>query len=107
VPIVSDAQSLDGLTTLSDRDFVTVLHACDPQIVLLAISGASKPFVSRVERLIPSKDIKRLRTKLTNLGPIQLRDIDDAQQTILTTAEGLFLKGKIRAFEPTTFTAAA
>ena len=107
VPKVSDAQSLDVLTTLSDRDFVTVLHSCDPQIVLLAISGASKPFVSRVERLIPPKDIKRLRTKLTNIGPIQLRDIDDAQRTILTTAEGLFLKGKIRAFEPTTFTAAA
>ena len=106
-PKTSEGPSLDTLATLSDRDFVTVLHACDPQMVLLAISGASKPLVSRVERLIPSKDIKRLRSRLANLGPIQLRDIDRAQRTILETAESLFLKGKIKALELTTFTAAA
>ena len=76
-------------------------------MVLLAISGASKRLVSRVERLIPSKDIKRLRSRLANLGPIQLRDIDNAQRTILETAESLFLKGKIKALELTNFTAAA
>ena len=103
----SEGPSLDALATLSDRDFVTVLHACDPQMVLLAISGASKRLVSRVERLIPSKDIKRLRSRLANLGPIQLRDIDNAQRTILETAESLFLKGKIKALELTNFTAAA
>jgi len=106
-PQTSEGPSLDALATLSDRDFVTVLHACDPQMVLLAISGASKRLVSRVERLIPSKDIKRLRSRLANLGPIQLRDIDRAQRTILETAESLFLKGKIKALELTTFTAAA
>lgn len=105
--VKSNKQALDGLAAYSDRDFVTVLHSCDPQTVLLAISGASKPWVSRVERLIPAKDIKRLRNKLANLGPIQLRDIDDAQRAILETAESLFLRGKIRAFELATFTAAA
>lgn len=106
-PKTSEGPSLDALATLSDRDFVTVLHACDPQMVLLAISGASKPLVNRVERLIPPKDIKRLRRRLANLGPIQLRDIDNAQRTILETAESLFLMGKIKASELTTFTAAA
>jgi flagellar motor switch protein FliG len=76
-------------------------------LVLLAISGASKPLVNRVERLIPPKDIKRLRSRLANLGPIQLRDIDNAQRTILETAENLFLKGKIKALKLATFTAAA
>jgi flagellar motor switch protein FliG len=106
-PKASEGPSLDALAKLSDRDFVTVLHACDPQLVLLAISGASKPLVNRVERLIPPKDIKRLRSRLANLGPIQLRDIDNAQRTILETAESLFLKGKIKALELATFTAAA
>jgi flagellar motor switch protein FliG len=106
-PQTSEGPSLDALATLSDRDFVAVLHACDPKLVLLAISGASKPLVNRVERLIPPKDIKRLRSRLANLGPIQLRDIDNAQRTILETAENLFLKGKIKALKLATFTAAA
>ena len=98
---------LDNLRNLSDRDFVSVLHACPPQIVLLALTGAKKEFADRVERLIPSKDKQRLRIKLTTLGHIRLREVDAAQLQIAETAVKLLAMGKIGALENVTFTAAA
>jgi len=99
--------SMDSLSCLSDRDFVTVLHACSPQVILLALSGAKRDFVLRVERLMPPKDVQRLRTKLIGLGPINLRDVDAAQTQIAETATNLRASGKIGALASVSFTAAA
>jgi hypothetical protein len=99
--------SMDSLICLSDRDFVTVLHACSPQVILLALSGAKRDFVLRVERLMPPKDVQRLRAKLIGLGPINLRDVDAAQTQIAETATNLQSMGKIGALETVSFTAAA
>ncbi len=99
--------SMDSLSHLSDRDFVTVLHACSPQVILLALSGAKRDFVLRVERLMPPKDVQRLRTKLIGLGPINLRDVDAAQTQIAETATNLQSSGKIGALASVSFTAAA
>ena len=99
--------SMDSLSRLSDRDFVTVLHACSPQVILMALSGAKRDFVLRVERLMPPKDVQRLRTKLIGLGPIHLRDVDAAQTQIAETATNLQSVGKIGSLETVSFTAAA
>ena len=99
--------SMDSLICLSDRDFVTVLHACSPQVILLALSGAKRDFVLRVERLMPPKDVQRLRAKLIGLGPINLCDVDAAQTQIAETAANLQSMGKIGALETVSFTAAA
>ncbi len=99
--------AIENLLHFSDRDFVAILHACEPQTVLMALSGATKAFVSRVERLIPSKDVKRLRTRLTNLGPIQLRDVDAAQRRIAETAMKMLASGLVDATGSVSFLAAA
>ena len=99
--------SMESLIRLSDRDFVTVLHACSPQVILLALSGAKREFVLRVERLMPPKDVQRLRNKLIGISPINLRDVDAAQTQIAETATNLQSMGKIGALETVSFTAAA
>ena len=99
--------ALEELLEFSDRDFVAVLHACEPQSILLALSGASKAFIKRVERLIPPKDVKRLRARLNTLGPIQLRDVDAAQKQIAETALRMLESGQIGATASVSFTAAA
>jgi len=99
--------AIENLLHFSDRDFVAILHACEPQTVLMALSGATKAFVSRVERLMPSKDVKRLRTRLTNLGPIQLRDVDAAQRRIAETAMKMLASGRVDATGSVSFLAAA
>ena len=99
--------AIEDLLHFSDRDFVAILHACEPQTVLMALSGASKAFNSRVERLMPSKDVKRLRSRLTNLGPIQLRDVDAAQRRIDETAMKMLASGLVDATGSISFLAAA
>ena len=101
------SRAIEDLLQLPDRDFVAVLHACQPQTVLLALSGASKAFTTRVERLVPAKDVKRLRDRLHSLGPLQLRDIDEAQARIVETAMKLLASGLIGATASVTFMAAA
>ncbi len=108
-PIQSEPrkQPLEDLLQFSDKDFVAVLHACQPQTVLLALSGASKAFVARVERLVPAKDVKRLRERLNSLGKIQLREVDSAQMEIAEVAMKLFANGAVGATASVSFTAAA
>ncbi|MCY2982826.1 MAG: hypothetical protein NTY15_04225 [Planctomycetota bacterium] len=96
---------LQDLLQFSDKDFVAVLHACEPQTVLLAISGASQPFIKRVEKLIPSKDVKRLRARLSTLSPIQLREVDAAQKELANTALRMLESGEIGATASVSFTA--
>jgi len=99
--------TLQELLQLSDKDFVAVLHASEPKTVLLALSGAPKLFIKRVEGLVPSKDVKRLRARLNSLGPIQLRDVDAAQKQLAETALHMFESGEIGAYDSVSFTAAA
>ncbi len=108
-PIQNELQkhSLEDLLPLSDKDFVAVLHACQPQTVLLALSGANKAFVARVERLVPAKDVKRLRERLNSLGKIQLREVDAAQMEIAEVAMKLLANGAVGATASVSFTAAA
>ncbi len=107
-PAVETNQApLERLSQLDDRDFVHVLHACQPNTVLLALSGASKDFVMRVERLVPAKDVKRLRARLNSMGQIQFRDVDAAQAFIADKAQELLSKGEIGALAVVAFTAAA
>jgi flagellar motor switch protein FliG len=104
---ISAKPILQELLEFSDKDFVAVLHACEPQTVLLAISGAAKPFIHRVERLVPARDVKRLRARLNSLGPIQLRDVDAAQKKLAETAIRMLENGQIGATASVSFTAAA
>lgn len=99
--------AMDDLLQFSDKDFVAVLHASEPQTVLMALSGATKVFVARVERLMHPKDVKRLRKRLTSLGPLQLRDVDAAQTLIAQTATKMLASGLVEATASVSFLAAA
>lgn len=99
--------AMDDLLQFSDKDFVAVLHASQPQTVLMALSGATKAFVARVERLMHPKDVKRLRKRLTSLGPLQLRDVDAAQTLIAQTAAKMLASGLVEATASVSFLAAA
>ncbi len=107
IEVRNQKQEIENLLQFSDKDFVAVLHACQPQTVLLALSGTTKSFVARVERLMPSKDVKRLRERLNSLGPIQLLEVDAAQSRITETAMKMLADGQVGATASVSFTAAA
>ncbi|MBM3965894.1 MAG: hypothetical protein FJ308_12645 [Planctomycetes bacterium] len=91
-------RSLDELLPLADADLVRVLHANDPEQVLLALSNASRKFRSRFEKLIPAKELKRFRERLNQLQDVSLREIDDACTEIVKRAEAMVTTQAIPAF---------
>jgi flagellar motor switch protein FliG len=90
---------LVDLLRLDDADFVAVLHSVDPNTVLLALSNADSRVLHRVERLIPKKDIQRLRSRIRQLSDVTLREIDDACEALLASAHTMETQGQIRSKE--------
>lgn len=91
-------RSLDELLPLADADLVRVLHANDPEKLLLALSNASRKFRARFERLIPAKELKRFRERLNQLQDVSLREIDDASTGIVERADTMVTTQAIPPF---------
>lgn len=94
--------TLGGLLQLADADFVAVLHSVEPNTVLLALAGAEKSILKRVEQLVPRRDITRLRQRIHDLNGVSLQKIDQARNAILEAANNLYADGRStsRVFPP-------
>jgi flagellar motor switch protein FliG len=88
-------QNWQDLLTLEDADLVQILHALEPQCVLLALANANARVLQRIERLIPKRDLQRFRSRLRELRDISLREIDSACDAVLDAAADLVESGQI------------
>lgn len=84
--IAYDAEDFEGLLKLSRSDLARVMRRCSPDIVLIALSGASRKWVTRFESLIHPKAHERLRQRLKALGTTPLKQVDQAQASIVAVA---------------------
>ncbi len=83
------------LADLDDRSLTIVLRAVDAEIVLLALAGASPELMRRVERRLPNREARTLRRRIEHIGPVRLRDIEEAQKRIEAIAGSLVSQGTI------------
>jgi flagellar motor switch protein FliG len=90
-------QSIQDLMKLNDAEFVSVIHSVEPETVLLALAGAERDFLKRVERLMPKKDVYRFRQRLNRLNDVTLREIDQAHFEILDRANALLSQGQMNS----------
>jgi flagellar motor switch protein FliG len=97
----------EDLVLLSPEDLSVVLRACEPAVILLALSGASESFYKRFKSMLHPRDARRLDARLANQGPMQMRDIDRAQLQMSQAAGQLLASGRIGSLMNMTFTAAA
>jgi hypothetical protein len=88
--------AFDDLAQLDDPSLAEVLRSADPQVVLLALTGASPDLVGRIRRRLPSREAKALKRKLEQIGPVRLRDVEHAQQQLARLASRLAARGLIR-----------
>ncbi|WP_425618299.1 FliG C-terminal domain-containing protein [Anatilimnocola sp. NA78] len=84
-PAVSFAQ----LNKLNDESLKKVFAAADPQVILLALTGAEDKLVQRILRQLPGTAAAALRQRLTHPGALRLRDVDDAQRQVAQLAVDL------------------
>ncbi len=66
-----------------------LLSQTDSQFVLLALAGATPQFMKRFLNMLDRQDAKTLQSRLQRIGPIRLRDIDEAQRRIVENAARL------------------
>jgi flagellar motor switch protein FliG len=85
----------EDLQRLDDASLRQVFAAADPQIVLLALTGADEALLARIVRQLPPRDAAVLRDRLSHPGALRLSDIRQAQEQLVRVARCLAADGTI------------
>ncbi len=83
------------LQRLSAPNVQTLLRQVQKDKLPLALKGASEPLRELFFRNLSERAGKMLREDIEALGPVKLRDVDDAQAGIVTLAKELAAAGEI------------
>ncbi len=79
----------EQILSMSTQQLAQVLTAANSQTVLLALAGASPSFMKQFYAMLTKADAKALASRLSKIGPLNLRDIDEAQRSIAELAAKL------------------
>jgi flagellar motor switch protein FliG len=85
------------LVQFDDSSLIAILRAADPELIVLALAGASVELVDRVSRRLPAEQSRALAKALAHLGPTRLADVEEAQQALADLATDLETEGRIQA----------
>ena len=97
----------DDFVSLSDEALRRIFAAAEPQVVLLALTGADEQLLERIVSQLPAKAAAALRARLNHPGAVRLRDIEAAQQELAEIARRLAALGQIAIPGSRHFAAAA
>lgn len=84
------------LTEMSDAALKRVFAAADPQLLILALTGADERLVQRILKQLPAADAAALRQRLNHPGPLRLRDVDSAQEQLAQLAADMHEMGVVQ-----------
>ena len=87
--------SFEQLAHWTERSLKTLLKECQPELILLALTGADEMIVRRVLQMFPARQAATLRHALNHPGPIRLSDVEAAQEEIMHLATKLEREGKL------------
>jgi hypothetical protein len=80
---------------LDDAGLRAVFAAADPELSLLALTGAESRLIARILRRLPAKSAATLRQRLEHPGAVRLRDIEQAREALAAVANRLAHEGSI------------
>ena len=87
--------TFEDLLQADDATLATVITAADRHVATLALAGASKNVMRRIERRLPGSDWSLLRLSVDRLGPMRLSDVEAAQQQLVALALEMEAETKI------------
>ncbi|NLW56221.1 MAG: flagellar motor switch protein FliG [Firmicutes bacterium] len=85
----------EDLVTLDDRSIQRVLKEVDMRDLALALKTASEEVTNRVFKNISSRAREMIKEDMSLMGPVRLRDVEDAQQKIVNSIRQLDESGEI------------
>ncbi len=91
--------TFDDLLRLSSEHMQVLLRSVAKDKLPLALKGASEPLKKLFFSNLSERAGRMLRDDIEGLGPVKLRDVDEAQSAIVATAKDLSQQGLIDANE--------
>ena len=92
--------TFDDLARLSGPNVQILLRQIEKDKLPLALKGASEKLKDLFFRNLSERAAKMLREDIASLGPVKLRDVDEAQAAIVAQAKDLATQGAISINEP-------
>lgn len=87
--------TFDDLLKLDSNSTQVLLRHVEKNILTLALKGASEKIRDFFISNMSERAGKMLRDDLDNMGPVRLRDVDEAQSSMINTAKTLADRGEI------------
>ena len=87
--------TFEDLQKIDTAGIQTLLRATDKDKLAIALKGASDPIKELFLGNMSERAAKILREDMEGMGPIRLKDVDEAQMIIVTKAKELAAKGEI------------
>jgi flagellar motor switch protein FliG len=87
--------TFDDLARLNGQGVQLVLRNIDKEKLPLALKGASEKIRDLFLKNLSERAGKMLREDMDNLGPVKLRDVDEAQAAIVLVAKEMAQKGEV------------
>ena len=91
--------TFDDLSRLSGTAIQALLRAVEKDKLPLALKGASEALRNLFFKNLSERAGKMLRDDIEGLGPVKLRDVDDAQAAVVVLAKELAAQGTIEIGE--------
>jgi flagellar motor switch protein FliG len=88
--------TFDDLQRLDQAGIQVLLRSVPKDKLVLALKGSSENMRDMFFRNLSERAAKLLKDDLAALGPVRLRDVDEAQATIVSQAKELAAQGQIR-----------
>lgn len=83
------------LGQLDDDSLLQLLSAIEQKVILLALTGAPRKLVDRLLAQVPADEARLFEQRCESIGPLNLRDVEFAQQKIITCARQMARVGQI------------
>jgi flagellar motor switch protein FliG len=87
----------EDIIQLDDRAIQLVLREVDSKDLALALKGASEEVRNKIEKNMSKRASEILREEMEYMGPVRLRDVEEAQQRVVSIIRKLEDAGEIIA----------
>lgn len=85
----------EDIVHLDDRSVQLILRDIDSHDLALALKGSSEEVMNKIERNISKRAAKMLKEDIDYMGPVRLREVEEAQQKIVAVIRRLEERGEI------------
>jgi flagellar motor switch protein FliG len=85
----------EDLALLGDRDLACFAAAANRQLLALALIDADPRLAQRMLAVLPAREAVQLKSRLSQPGPLRLKEIDEAQRQLADLAREMAGRGEI------------